>query len=55
MVVGLQLADGKKEIVVKGVFEDGEMLKDFYSDQNVKVSNGIVKIDSPFAIVLLGK
>ena len=55
VIIGLQLAAGEKTIVVKGVFENGEMLKDYYSDQKIEVSDGSVKIDSPFDIVLLGK
>jgi alpha-amylase len=55
VIVGLGLATGEKTIAVKDVFADGENLKDYYSDQKVTVSNGLVKIDSPFGTLLLGK
>jgi alpha-amylase len=55
VVVGLGLAAGEKSISVKDVFKDGEKIKDYYSNQTVVVSNGSVKLDSPFDIVLLGK
>ena len=55
VVVGLKLSGGEKTIGVEGVFENGEKLKDYYSDQTVEVVDGKVKIDSPFDIVLLGK
>ena len=46
---------GEKTISIEGVFENGEKLKDYYSDQMVEVTDGKVNIDSPFDIVLLGK
>jgi len=35
------------------LFEDGTPLRDAYSDQDVVVENGEVKMDSDFDIVLL--
>jgi alpha-amylase len=55
VVVGLGLEAGEKMIAVKGVFENGETLKDYYSNQMVTVEDGFVKLDSSFDIVLLGK
>ena len=55
VVVGLDLEKGKKDIVVKGVFEDGTMVKDYYSGQTLKVVAGRVSVDSQFDMVLLGK
>lgn len=55
VLVGLDLAAGKKEILVKGTFQDGTLLKDYYSGQKLKVEAGRVSVDSPFSIVLLGR
>jgi alpha-amylase len=55
VVVGLGLEKGKKDIPVKGIFEDGAVLKDYYSGQTLKVVAGRVSLDSGYDIVLLGK
>lgn len=55
VVVGVNLPEGKKTMVVSPIFENGERLHDAYSGQNVKVKNGKVVIDSKFNIVLLEK
>ena len=55
VVVGLKLPTGEKTIGVESVFENGEKVKDYYSDQTVEVADGKVTINSPFDIVLLGK
>jgi alpha-amylase len=55
VVVGLDLPKGKKEFVVQGIFADGTVLFDYYSQQNVIVNGTKVTVDSPFDIVLLGK
>ena len=55
VVVGLGFPSGEKTIAVNGVFKNGETLKDYYSNQTIEVTDGSVKIDSPFDIVLLGK
>lgn len=55
VVIGINLPTGPKEIKVNPIFKDGNMLKDFYSRKKIEVKNGIVKIDSPFTIVLLEK
>jgi len=53
VVVGLELSKGKKELDVRVVFNDGEVLIDAYSGIEAKVKNGKVIIDSEFDIVLL--
>jgi alpha-amylase len=53
VVVGLELPKGKKELNVRVVFNDGEVLIDAYSGIEAKVKNGKVIIDSEFDIVLL--
>ena len=55
VVVGLNLPKGEKLIDVSSVFNNGEKLHDAYSNQNLKVKNGKVVIDSKFNIVLLEK
>ncbi|MCK6690812.1 MAG: alpha-amylase [Thermoanaerobaculia bacterium] len=55
VVAGLDLAKGKKEINVRGVFADGTTLQDYYSGQTLTVSGGKATVNSPFGIVLLGK
>ncbi|HMK06104.1 MAG TPA: alpha-amylase family glycosyl hydrolase, partial [Flavobacterium sp.] len=53
VVVGLELAKGKKEIPVGNIFMDGTTVKDAYSGRTAKVSGGKVTIDSDSDIVLL--
>ncbi|WP_460217754.1 alpha-amylase family glycosyl hydrolase [Psychroserpens sp. MEBiC05023] len=53
VVIGLNLDIGKKSIQVGGVFEDGQVLLEAYSNQDVTVSNGKVELDSELTTVLL--
>lgn len=53
VVIGLDLPKGKKEITVAGVFKDGIVLRDYYSGQQATVSNGRVRLSTPYDIVLL--
>lgn len=53
VVVGLDLNKGSKEINVASIFKDGKIVRDAYSGIEVKVKNGIVKLDSAYDIVLL--
>ena len=55
VVAGLDLPAGNKEVSVAGVFQNGTLLKDYYSGQQVTVQNDKVSIQSAFSIVLLGK
>jgi len=55
VVVAVQLQKGEKTISVSDTFENGTILHDTYSNQNVEVINGKVTIDSEFEIVLLEK
>jgi alpha-amylase len=54
VVAGLDLDPGKKEIDLGGRFEDGTLLRDYYSGKQVTVQEGSVTIDSHHDIVLLG-
>jgi len=54
VVAGLELKPGKKQIDLKGLFENGTVLRDYYSGQQVVVKGKRVTVDSPFSIVLLG-
>lgn len=53
VVIGLDLQKGLKTLDVSKIFDDGIELHDAYSNQNVKVTNGKVEINSEFNIVLL--
>lgn len=55
VVVGLDLAKGEKQLDVSSVFENGDILHDTYSGQNVEVKAGKVSLTSKFDIVLLEK
>ena len=54
VVAGLELKPGKKQIDLKGLFEDGAVLRDYYSGQKVTVKGDRVTVDSPYTMVLLG-
>ena len=54
VVVGMDLKAGRKEMDVSGIFEDGTVLKDYYSDQTTKVKNGRIFIESEYDIILVG-
>ncbi|HSD08606.1 alpha-amylase family glycosyl hydrolase [Flavobacterium sp.] len=53
VVIGLDLAKGKKEIPVGSSFKNGAKIKDAYSGKTTTVLNGKVTIESEFDIVLL--
>ncbi len=53
VVVGLDLNEGEKTLRVGSIFSDGDTLIDAYSKTEVSVKNGTVKLNTPFAIVLL--
>jgi len=53
VVVALETKAGEKKIPVNGVFEEGDMLKDYYSGKTGKVKDGKVTINSPHTTVLL--
>jgi alpha-amylase len=53
IVVGLDLAKGKKIIATGTIFKNSAKVKDAYSGKEAVVTNGKVTIDSEFEIVLL--
>lgn len=53
VVIGLDLSKGEKVLDVSKIFKEDENLHDAYSNQNIKVKNGKVIIDSEYDIVLL--
>ncbi len=55
VVVGLDLAQGLKEVDVSGIFSNGDYLKDYYSGKTVVVKNNKVSIKTQYDILLLGK
>jgi len=55
VVIALDVVKGEKEISVGTIFKEGTILTDTYSNQEVTVENGKVKVTSDFTIVLLEK
>ncbi|MDG1573506.1 alpha-amylase family glycosyl hydrolase [Robiginitalea sp. M366] len=53
VVIGLDLKEGKKSLLVRGFFGDGTALRDAYSGQELVVRNGRAEFESPFAVALL--
>ncbi|MEZ4792542.1 MAG: alpha-amylase family glycosyl hydrolase [Gelidibacter sp.] len=53
VVIGLDLPKGTKILDVSKIFKDAEILHDAYSNQDIKVKDGKVTIDSEYDIVLL--
>ncbi|HXJ99856.1 MAG TPA: alpha-amylase family glycosyl hydrolase [Gelidibacter sp.] len=53
VIIGLDLPKGFKTLDVGRLFEDGSILRDAYSNQEIIVENGSVQIDSEFDMVLL--
>lgn len=53
VVISLDAPQGEKSIPVAGIFEDGSVLTDAYSGQEVTVKDGKVSVTSDFNIVLL--
>lgn len=54
VVVVLDAVPGEVIVNVKGIFEEGMVLNDYYSNQNVKVKNGQIVLSTTYSIVLLG-
>lgn len=55
IIIGLELEEGVKTIDVSRIFEEGDALRDAYSDQITKVENGQIQINSDFNMVLIEK
>jgi alpha-amylase len=55
VVVGLELPVGKKTISVGKLFKNGTKVKDTYSGKTSIVTDGKVKFDTPFTILLVEK
>lgn len=55
VVIGLDLASGKKEIPVGTIFKNGTKVKDAYSGKTGIVQNGKVNFDNDFSMVLIEK
>lgn len=53
VVIGLDLKKGEKQLNIGAEFPEGTVLVDAYSNTEVVVKNGIVKLNTPFSIVLL--
>lgn len=55
VVVAENLPQGKKTLPVSKVFADGQLLRDYYSGQEVTVKSGKVTLNTPYSWVLLGE
>lgn len=55
VVIALDYSDQEKQINVKEIFNNDDILYDAFSEQQTKVINGTVKFSSPFETVLLEK
>jgi len=55
VIIGLDLIKGEKKINVSSIFKDGDILTDTYSQKEVTVKKGTVKLNTPFNVVLLQK
>lgn len=55
VVVGINLPKGKKEMMVSAIFNNGDQVNDFYSNQTIEVKDGKVSLESDFDVVLLEK
>ena len=53
VVIGLELAKGKKEIPTGTIFKNGTVLRDAYSGKTTTVKNGKVTLDTDFTLLLL--
>jgi len=54
VVAGLEMEAGKKQIDLGGLFDEGTVLRDYYSGKTVSVQEGRVVLDTPHDLVLLG-
>lgn len=55
VIVGLDLPKGTKEVNVSGIWENGTKVKDAYSGETYKVTNGKVSLTNDNSVVLLEK
>lgn len=55
VLIGIDLSLGKKNLPTYALFNNGEVLKDYYSNTLVTVKNNSVALDTQYTTVLLGK
>jgi len=55
VVAGIDMEPGKKEIDLNGLFENGTVLRDYYSGEKASVKEGKLSLDTPHTMVLLGE
>ncbi|HSP82554.1 MAG TPA: alpha-amylase family glycosyl hydrolase, partial [Gillisia sp.] len=55
VIIGIDLAPGKKVVDVSSTFKNGATIRDTYSGKSAEVKDGKVEIDSEFEILLLEK
>lgn len=54
VVIGMEMEPGIKVLDLQGLFEEGTMLRDYYSGAKAEVKDDQVSLDTPYRIVLLG-
>ena len=55
VIIGIDLAPGKKVVDVSSAFKNGDQIRDTYSGKSAEVKDGKVEIDSEHEILLLEK
>lgn len=55
VIIGINMIENSINIDVSSIFNNGDLLKDTYSNQELVVENGKVNFISEFSIVLLEK
>lgn len=55
VIIGIDLAAGKKVVDVSSAFKNGDKIRDTYSGKTAEVKDGKVEIDSEYEILLLEK
>ena len=53
VVIGLDQPTGDKMVQVSGIFKDGSRVRDAYSGEQGRVTNGTVRLDTDYSVVLL--
>lgn len=55
VLVGIELNKGEKVLPTYSIFNNGDVVKDYYSNTLVTVEGGKVVLNTPYEIVLLGE
>ena len=55
VLIGIDMSKGKKKIATYNIFKNGEVVKDYYSNNLIEVKNNEILLDTSYSVVLLGK